>query len=46
MHNVVLNAIKVAMLKSNFIFVSCDKVITLDNQSWSFVHFYVLNEWR
>jgi hypothetical protein len=33
MHNVVLNAIKVALQKLNFIFVSCDEVTILDNQS-------------
>jgi hypothetical protein len=41
-----LNAIKVALQKLNFIFVSCDEVTILDNQSWSYVHFYVIDKWK
>ncbi len=33
MQNVVLHATKVVQ-KSPFIFVSCDEVITINNQSW------------
>jgi len=46
MHNVVLNAIKVALQKLNFIFVSCDEVTILDNQRWSYVHFFVIDKWK
>jgi hypothetical protein len=28
--------------KINFILVGCDKVATLDNQIWSFIHVYAI----
>ncbi len=46
MHNVVLWATQVDVQKSPFIFVSCDVVTTINNQSWLFVHVYVTKEWK
>jgi len=45
MHNVVLWATKVDVQKFPFIFVNCDEVTTIDNQSWLFVHVYVIEKW-
>jgi hypothetical protein len=28
-----------------FISINCDKVVTLDNQSWTFVHVYIIKNW-
>jgi hypothetical protein len=46
MHNVVLWATKVDVQKSPFIFVSCDEVTTIDDQSWLSIHVYVIEEWK
>ncbi len=46
MHNVVLWATKVDVQKSPFISVSYDEVTTINNQSWLFVHVYVIEEWK
>jgi hypothetical protein len=32
--------------KSLFIFVNCDEVSTIDNQSWLFIHVYVIEQWK
>ncbi len=42
LHHVVLIAIKEAILTSNFLFISANEMITIDNQSWNFVHCYVV----
>jgi hypothetical protein len=34
MHDIVLQAIKVIMQKNQFLVISCDEAITVDNQSW------------
>jgi hypothetical protein len=34
------------MQKAWFIFVSCDKVTTIDNQSWISIHVYVVEGWK
>ncbi len=34
------------MQKSPFIYVSCDEVTTIDNQSWLSIHVYVIKEWK
>jgi hypothetical protein len=46
MCNVVLRVSKVVVQKFPFIFVNCDDVTTIDNQSWLFVHVYVIKEWK
>jgi hypothetical protein len=46
MHHVVLKQMKVVLQQTKFISISCDEVTTLDNQSWSFVHAYVVENWR
>jgi hypothetical protein len=46
MHNVVLRTTKIVMQKSPFIYVSCDEVTTINNQSWLSVHVYVIKEWK
>jgi hypothetical protein len=46
MHGIVLRAIKVFVQTTYFILVSCDEVMTLDNQSWLSVHVYVVEQWR
>ncbi len=46
MHNVISQATKVVVKKSPFIFVSCDEATTIDNQSWLFVHVYLIEEWK
>jgi hypothetical protein len=46
MHWVMLRAIKVVADKSLFLIVSCDEVTNIDNQSWLFVHVYVIDKWK
>jgi hypothetical protein len=46
MHNVVLQTTQNVMQKSPFIFVNCDEVTTIDNQSWLSIHVYVTKEWE
>ncbi len=46
MHNIILRATQNVMQKSLFIFVNCDEVTTIDNQSWLFIHVYVTEEWK
>jgi len=46
MHHVVLKQMKVVLQQTKFISISCDEVTTLDNQSWIFVHVYVVENWR
>jgi hypothetical protein len=46
MHHVVLKQMKVVLQQTKFISISCDEVTTLDNQSWIFVHAYVVENWR
>ncbi len=42
MHNIVLWAIIVVVQKITYISMSCDKVTTINNQSWLSVHVYVM----
>jgi hypothetical protein len=46
MHGIVLRSIKVIVWTTQFILVSCDEVMTLDNQSWLLVDVYVVERWR
>jgi hypothetical protein len=42
MHDVLLEATKVVFARANFIIVSVDEVITIDNIQWLLIHLYVL----
>jgi len=42
MTNVVLVAIKITIQITNYIFVSCDELITIDNHTWISMHAHVL----
>jgi hypothetical protein len=46
MSNVVFITTEVAIHKVNFIFVSCDEVTNIDNQSWILVHVYVVEDFK
>jgi hypothetical protein len=46
MSNVVFIATKVAIHKVNFIFVSCNEVTNIDNQSSILVHVYVFEDFK
>lgn len=41
-HEFAIQAIRPTMQKAHFIFISCDEVTTTDNQSWIYVHVYVV----
>jgi hypothetical protein len=41
MYDFVLRFIHLVVQKAQFIFVSCDEVTTIDNQSWILTHLYV-----
>jgi len=42
MHQVVLRAIRVAIQVAHYVDLRCDEVSIVDNQSWLFVHCYVV----
>jgi hypothetical protein len=42
MHEVVLLATNTMVQNAIFISISCDEVTTINNQSWIFVHVYVM----
>jgi hypothetical protein len=44
--NVVLATTKTTIQTTNYIFVSCDEVTSIDNQSWIFVHGYVVEDFN
>jgi hypothetical protein len=46
MSNVVFIITKVAIHKVNFIFVSCDEVTNINNQSWILMHVYVVEDFN
>jgi hypothetical protein len=46
MHNIVLQAIKLTIQKTQFILVSCDEVTTFHNQTWLFMHVYMVEQWK
>ncbi len=46
LHHVVLIAIKEAIITLNFLSIFEDEMITIDNQSWIFVHCYVVVGWK
>lgn len=46
MHELVLWAICVTMQKVQFVYMSCDEVTMIDNQSWISTHVYVVEGWK
>ncbi len=46
MTNVVLVTTKTTIQMTNHILVSCDEVISINNQSWIFVHGYVVEDFK
>ncbi len=46
LHHVVLIATKEAIMASSFLSVFVGEVITINNQSWIFVHCYVVVGWK
>ncbi len=44
MNNVVLVVTKITIQTTNYIYVSCDEMTSLDNQSWISVHAYVVED--
>jgi hypothetical protein len=45
MYQVVMRATRVGIQGTHYIALSYDEVSTLDNQSWLFVHYYVVQNW-
>jgi hypothetical protein len=45
MHQEVMRATKVVVGATRYVVLSCDEVFTVDNQSWLFVHCYVVQNW-
>jgi ribulose bisphosphate carboxylase small subunit len=46
MHNVLLKQMKMVLQQTKFISINFDEVTTFDNQSWIFVHAYVVENWK
>jgi len=46
MHDVILKQIVLLVQQARFISFSCDEVTTLNNQSWIYVHGYVVDNWH
>lgn len=42
MHQEVMKATKATMGATHYVTFSCDKVSTMDNQSWLPIHYYVM----
>jgi formyltetrahydrofolate hydrolase len=42
MHQAVMKATKVVVQVAHYVVLSCDEVSIIDNQSWLFVHYYVV----
>jgi hypothetical protein len=45
LHQVVMRATRVGVQTPHYIVLSYDEVSTVDNQSWLFVHYYVVQNW-
>ncbi len=45
MHQVMMKAIKVVVEVTHYIVLSCNEVSTIDNQSWMFILYYVVQNW-
>jgi hypothetical protein len=46
LYSVVQNRTKVVVSGTKYLSLSCDEVITVDNQSWISIHAYVLVDWE
>jgi replicative superfamily II helicase len=46
LNNVVLATTKVAIQKVSFIFVNCDEITNMDNQSWISMHVDVVEDFK
>jgi hypothetical protein len=44
MHKQVIKRIKEVIVSSTYLALSCDEVTTIDNQSWIFIHSYVIQD--
>jgi len=45
MHQKMMKATKVVVGVAQYVVISCDDVSTVDNQSWLFIHCYVVQNW-
>jgi hypothetical protein len=45
MHQEILKVIKATMKVVHYVVFSCDEFFTMDNQSWLFMHLYVMQNW-
>jgi hypothetical protein len=45
MHELVVKKTKDLVQGTRFIFLSCDEVITMDQQFWVYIHAYVVGNW-
>jgi hypothetical protein len=43
--NGVKKAIKSIIQNAKFVFLTCGKVISMDNESWASVHGYIVQDW-
>ncbi len=43
--NEVIKVTKLAVQNSNFIFLTCDEVVTMDKASWASVRGYIVQDW-
>jgi hypothetical protein len=46
MHNMLLEATKVAFVCANFIVVNANEIITIDNTQWLSIHLYMVQTWK
>jgi len=44
-NSIIMQAMKLALDKTNVFFLSCDEVISIDNQSWLSIHAYTIQNW-
>jgi hypothetical protein len=42
MHQTVMKATRATIQAAHYVNLSCDEVSTIDNQSWFYVHYYVV----
>ncbi len=45
MHNVMLDTMQWPMAKVKVLSISCEEIKNIDNQTWTSVHVYVVQEW-
>jgi hypothetical protein len=46
MHHIAFTAIKDVIHVTNYIVITCDKVTTINNQSWVNIHAYLVNKFK